>query len=142
MIRIVLAGAPLGKQRVRFTQQGARPYTPERTLSYEGRLAHAAQQIMERDDRPLVLGPLRVDLEIRMRIPNSRPLRWRLAAHNGTILPTRKPDADNVAKLLDALNLIVWGDDAQIVELHVRKLYHDSPALVVTVEEIMTGVFA
>ena len=140
MIRIVLAGAPLGKQRVRFTQEGHRPFTPEKTVNYEGRLAHEAQHVMA--GRSLLEGPLRVNLEIRMRVSPSRGLRWRLRALDGTILPTRKPDADNVAKLLDALNLIVWADDAQIIELHVRKLYHEHPALIVEVEEIKTGVFA
>jgi len=139
-IRIVLAGAPLGKQRVRFTQEGQRPFTPEKTVNYEGRLAHAAQVVM--DGRPLLTGPLRVAVEIRMRIPDSKPLRWRVQAHDNVILPTKKPDADNVAKFLDALNLIVWADDAQIVELAVRKLYHDAPGLIVEVDEILTGVFA
>jgi len=142
MITIVLAGTPLGKERVRFTQEGHRPFTPQRTVNYEGRLAHAAQIVMEQNKRPLLEGPLRVGLEIRMRIPNSKPQRWRVQALDGTILPTKKPDADNVAKLLDALNLIVWADDAQIIELHVRKRYHASPALIVTVEEILTGIFA
>lgn len=139
-IRIILAGAPLGKQRVRFTQEGHRPFTPEKTVNYEGRLAHAAQIVM--DGRPLLLGPLRVGMEIRMRIPDSKPLRWRNQAREGLILPTRKPDADNVGKMLDALNLIVWGDDCQIIELAVRKLYHDAPALIVEVDEILVGIFA
>jgi Holliday junction resolvase RusA-like endonuclease len=139
-LRIILAGTPLGKQRVRFTQANQRPFTPEKTVNYEGRLAHAAQVVM--DGRSLLTGPLRVGVEIRMRIPDSRPLRWRNQAREGSILPTKKPDADNVAKLLDALNLIVWADDAQIIELHVRKLYHDAPALIVEVDEILVGIFA
>ena len=141
MIRIVLAGAPLGKQRVRFTEEGHRPFTPQKTVNYEGRLAHAGQIVMERGGLSLLEGPLRVGLEIRMQVPSSKPLWWRTQALDGRILPTKKPDADNVAKLLDALNLIVWADDAQIIELHVTKLYHQAPALVVTVEELPTGVF-
>jgi len=140
MIRIVLAGLPLSKQRVRFTQEGHRPFTPEKTVNYEGRLAHAAQLAM--DGRPLILGPIAVDIEVRMRVPTTKSLRWRKQALAGQILPTKKPDADNVAKLLDALNLIVWGDDAQIIDLHVRKLYHDNPALLINVTEMMSGIFA
>ena len=35
---------------------------------------------------------------------------------------TFKPDADNEAKLvMDALNGLVWADDAQVVDLHVVK---------------------
>lgn len=142
MIKIVLAGAPLGKQRVRFTEEGHRPFTPQKTVNYEGRLAHAGQVAMEHAGLPLLEGPLRVGLEIRMQVPASKPQKWRTQALAGAILPTRKPDADNVAKLLDALNLIVWGDDAQIIDLHVTKRYHAAPALVVTVEELPVGVFA
>jgi Holliday junction resolvase RusA-like endonuclease len=97
---------------------------------------------MEKDNRPLIEGPIRVSLEIRMKIPVSKPKRWQEQARTGAILPTKKPDADNVAKLLDALNLIVWADDAQIIELHVVKRYHEAPALIVKVEEILTGIFA
>jgi len=142
MIRIVLAGTPLGKQRVRFTQEGHRPFTPERTVNYEGRLAHAAQVVMEKDNRPLIEGPIRVSLELRIRIPASKSLRWRTEALKGVILPTRKPDVDNCAKMLDALNLVVWADDAQIIDLHVTKRYHEAPALIVEITEILTGIFA
>jgi hypothetical protein len=47
--------------------------------------------------------------------------------------PTTKPDADNVAKLLDALNKIVWADDAQIVALHVFKHYSDRPRIEIAI---------
>lgn len=32
-----------------------------------------------------------------------------------------KPDADNIAKLMDGLNRVAWEDDAQVVHLIVRK---------------------
>ena len=139
-IRIVLAGRPMGKQRVRFTYDGGHPFTPEKTVTYEGRVAHAAQVVM--GDRPLLEGPVSVDLEIRMPVLASRPHRWRVAALEGRVLPTKKPDVDNVAKLLDALNMIVWQDDCQVCDLRVRKIYHEKPALIATVREMLTGVFA
>ena len=44
------------------------------------------------------------------------------------ILPTKKPDTDNIAKaILDALNGVAYYDDAQVVELHVVKKYSDEP---------------
>ena len=138
-VRIVLAGTPMGKQRVRFTHQGARPFTPEKTVNYEGRLAHAAQIVM--GGRPLFEGPLEVDLEIRMPIAASRPHRWRIAALDGKVFPTRKPDLDNCAKLLDALNQIVWVDDCQVVNLTLRKLYSDKPGLIAIISPKHTGVF-
>lgn len=35
----------------------------------------------------------------------------------------RKHDVDNIKGLLDALTGIVWEDDGQIVDLHIRKHY-------------------
>lgn len=139
MIRIVLAGAVMGKQRPRFTQAGQQPYTPQKTVHYEARLAYAAQQAMA--GRPLLSGPLRVDIDVRMAVPLSKPKKWRAQALAGVIRPTKKPDIDNVSKFIDALNLVVWSDDAQIAELSARKFYSESPALIVTVEKIETGVF-
>jgi Holliday junction resolvase RusA-like endonuclease len=52
--------------------------------------------------------------------------------------PTHKasrPDADNIGKQIgDALNGVVWRDDAQIVDIRVRKLYGPAARTVVTVE--------
>lgn len=128
----------MAKQRVRVTNAG-HAYTPERTVNYEARLAYAAQEVMA--GRPLLEGPLDVEVEIRMPIPASRPKKWQTAALAGTERPTKKPDADNFAKVLDALNLIVWADDSQIVDLHVRKIYHAAPAFIARVRELKEGVF-
>lgn len=139
-VLIVLAGIPMGKQRIRIAKDG-HAYTPERTVKYEGRLAYAAQQAM--GDRPLLAGPLHVRMDVYMDIPKSKPRRWREAALRGDIRPTKKPDSDNFAKMLDACNMIVWIDDSQIVDLTVSKRYSDSPRMVVEVREIEdASVFA
>lgn len=130
----------MGKQRARFTQENQRPFTPQKTVHYEARVAYEAQHAMA--GRPLLTGPLRVGIEVRMEIPASKPKKWQAQAQAGIILPTKKPDVDNVSKFIDALNLVCWHDDAQICELHARKVYHAAPALIITIEEIATGVFA
>lgn len=140
-LTITLAGPPMGKERVRVTKTG-RAYTPERTLNFEARLAHAAQQAMA--GRPLYDGPLSVVVEAFMPIAASKPKKFQAAALSGQERPTKKPDWDNVGKLLDALNLIVWQDDAQIVDGRVIKWYSQLPRLVVTVTPLkqQEGVFA
>lgn len=117
-------------------------YTPERTVNYESRLALAAQQVMT--DRPLLDGPLAVMVEIIMPVAESKPKRWRTAALAGSIRPTKKPDADNFAKMLDALNLIVWTDDSQIVDLRVTKFYGTKPSFTARISPINQeeGAFA
>lgn len=134
MIEIILAGAPMGKERVRFVKATGRTFTPERTVNYESRLAYAAQQAM--GDRPLLGGPLSVDVVAFMPIAESKPRKWKAAALAGEIRPTKKPDWDNFGKILDALNLVVWADDAQIVEGRVQKFYSDTPRMEIRVREI------
>jgi Holliday junction resolvase RusA-like endonuclease len=117
MIEIMLAGVPVGKGRPRFVKSTGRAFTPEKTARFEDRLSIAAQIAM--DGRPPLDGPLAVEVEIRMPVPLSK-----------------KPDADNFAKSLDACNMIVWIDDSQIVDLKVTKIYHEAPAFVARVREI------
>lgn len=138
IVRIELAGAPMGKERVRVTRAG-HAYTPERTVNYESRLALAAQHVM--NGRSLLEGALAVVVEAYMPIAVSKPKKWRAAALSGQIRPTKKPDADNIGKMLDALNLIAWADDAQIVDLRVTKWYGARPRLVVIVQPLPCGVF-
>lgn len=53
---------------------------------------------------------------------------------NGEKFPTRKPDADNIVKaVLDALNGSAYYDDAQVIEITVRKLFSFDEGLTVTV---------
>jgi Holliday junction resolvase RusA-like endonuclease len=51
--------------------------------------------------------------------------------------PVTKPDLDNCFKLLtDALERFLYSNDAQIVDVHMRKSYGESPCIRVTIEEL------
>ena len=135
MIEIVLDGKPLGKERVRFVKATGRTFTPERTVNYESRLALAGQTVM--NGRPLLVGPLALEVTSFVPIPASKPKKWQAAALAGEHRPTTKPDIDNVCKAAcDALNLVVWTDDAQIVEATLKKFYSDRPRLVLRAWEL------
>ena len=55
---------------------------------------------------------------------------------DGLIRPTKKPDWDNIGKVVcDALNGIAYRDDAQIVDSMVRKFYGEVPRVVVIIRE-------
>lgn len=131
MIIITLAGKPLAKQRIKIGFGTA--FTPERTVNYEGQLAAAAQAVMA--GRPPLTGPLAVHLEIRLPVPPSWSKKKQLAARNGLLRPTARPDFDNFAKMCDALNHIVWVDDAQVCEFSFVKRYSDMPGATWTVIE-------
>jgi Holliday junction resolvase RusA-like endonuclease len=133
VIEIVLLGAPRGKERPRLTKAG-HVYTPEKTRNYEAALKYAAQQVM--GDRQPVAGPLMVDMRVVMPISPSWPKKRQEAARAGLERPTKKPDWDNFGKVIDALNLVVWIDDGQIVQGSVSKFYGDKPGMWIKVEEV------
>ena len=133
IVQFTVTGRPLAKGRVRFTKTG-HAFTPERTVGFEGKLALAAQQAM--DGRPPVEGPVAVTLEVLLPIAVSWSKKKREEAMVGRLRPTGRPDLDNFAKMLDALNMVVWNDDAQIVELVVFKRYSEAPQLAITVDTI------
>lgn len=57
-------------------------------------------------------------------IPKSTSKKARTAMLSGQTYPTKKPDVDNVVKIvLDALNGFAWHDDAQVIDLHISKTY-------------------
>jgi Holliday junction resolvase RusA-like endonuclease len=107
-----------------------------KTARYEDRLAWAAQIVMA--GRPLLEGALIVAMDIYRIVPASKPRKWREAALRDEIRPITKPDYDNYAKILDALNRVVWVDDSQIVDSRVRKFYSDRPRIEIRVDNLST----
>ena len=84
----------------------------------------------------LKVGPVKVWINADFRIPKSVSKRKREAMVAGHIRPTRKPDADNIAKVVcDALNGLAWHDDSQVVMLHVEKRFAEEPEVCVTITE-------
>lgn len=133
MIEITLAGEPVGKGRPRFSRKSGTVYTPEKTARFEERLGWAAQQAMR--GHTLLDGPLRVRMDAYVSIPKSMKKTVRAGALMGLVRPIKKPDADNFAKMLDALNKVVWVDDSQIVSLQVEKHYSDEPRMVIKISD-------
>lgn len=139
-------GVPVGKGRARSSsrivrgQDGkakvtTRHYTPAKTANYEEAVALIAKSAM-RSREPLQ-GALQATLTVGMPIPRSWSQKKRLAAAQGEVWPTVKPDSDNVAKaVLDACNGIVFGDDSQVVRLLVVKQYAIEPGVSVQIEAV------
>lgn len=136
VIAFTIPGKPVAKGRARSTPlmrngrpvigKGGRPivtqYTPEPTVRYENLVRLAAQQAMA-GKVPLESA---VDLTVRafLPIPSSWSLKKQRAAALGEIMPTKKPDLDNVLKAIkDGANGVAWRDDAQVVDCCTKKRY-------------------
>ena len=130
MIAFTIPGAPQGKARARTCRNG-HTYTPDNTVLYENlvkteflRQCGRGQRIRSDDTRRAI------SMQITAVYPDpaSYPKLDKVAALAGDLLPTKKPDADNVAKVIaDALNGLAYDDDAQITDLSVLKRYGEEP---------------
>lgn len=127
LVVISMLGEPCGKQRVKFSRKFGRAYTPIQTVNTESALRILAQEAMA-GSRPLE-GPIKLEMTAYFSIPASWSAKKKLLAKNGGILPTKRPDADNILKLVDSFNNIVWRDDAQITYAIITKTYSDIPSL-------------
>ncbi len=135
MIAFHVPGQPCGKQRARVLKSG-RSYTPAKTVAYEAHVRGSARSAGMVPEKPLE-GPLALHLDIAVTIPRSWSKAKRERALAGVLLPTGKPDIDNIAKALgDALNRVMWCDDAQVVSLQAGKRYSLSPGVWVRVEVV------
>ena len=133
-LTIEVPGDPQGKGRPRAGKSPTGKtvvYTPAKTRAYEKQIAWLAFLAMK--GRPILEGPVWVHIVAMFHIP----VRWSKAdrerAARGATWHTSKPDADNVAKMLDGLNGIVWADDSQIADLRVVKRYSANPRMVISI---------
>ena len=134
-----MLGVPVAKGRPRFAKATGHTYTPEKTRNFEAALKYAAEQVM--GGKPPLAGPISLEIDVKLPISASWTKKQQAAARSGALRPTKKPDFDNYAKTVDALNMVVWQDDGQVVEATVRKTYSDKPGMWIKVNEIGEGVF-
>lgn len=124
-------GNPQGKARARTTKFGT--YTPEKTVLYENLIKVCYRQVSDY----LSDKPLHITIEAVFEPVKSVSKVQREAMLSGLIKPTKKPDIDNIAKVvLDALNGVAYRDDTQVIELDLIKSYGPFAKLNVIVREV------
>lgn len=135
-INFTVMGEPKGKGRPRFCRNTGHAITPKDTVNYETLVkmeyTQACGELMFPDDAML-------DMRIKAyySIPKSASKKRHAAMLGGDIRPTKKPDMDNVIKIIaDALNKIAYRDDTQIVDCQVRKFYSEKPRVEVMIQTI------
>lgn len=129
---IEIPGKAMGKQRPKMGRFGV--YTPKKTVSYENLVKTL---FIEKYGQPVLTGYIRAEITIYYEIPKSTSKKRSEAMLRGIIKPDKKPDCDNVAKIiLDSLNKIAYSDDKQITQLSVFKEYKEKSSVVVKISEI------
>lgn len=134
MLTFTVPGEPRGKGRPRFSRNGT-VYTDSKTRAYENKIVDCyrdANGAMRAADPAFVA----VDVVAYLPIPR-RSTKAQVAGMIGKeILPSKKPDVDNILKIvLDALNGIAYKDDSRVYRASCVKYYASDPHLEITIEE-------
>ena len=137
-IKFSVPGQPFGKQRPKFSSTGVyvKTYTPDKTVSYENLVKlmyqQAAKGKMFSEEEALD-----VRIIAYYEIPKSISKKKRKAMLEHRLRPTKKPDWDNIGKIVcDSLNKVAYHDDSAVVDAQVRKFYSENPRVDVTIRVV------
>ena len=135
-VRFTVLGEPKGKGRPRFSTQTGRAFTPKQTVNYET-LVHTEYMVQCKGFRFPDDAMLDMRILAYYSIPKSGSKKVKAQKLANVIRPTKKPDMDNVVKMVaDALNRVAYKDDTQIVDCQCRKFYSDNPRVEVIIKEV------
>ena len=143
-----IPGEPEGKKRPRYSRKTGVMYTPSETVSYEkyvkecfyqqgGKRLPDTKTVKSGDRDVLCDQAYKVEIWAFLKPSESVPMFRKALMLLNAILPTKKPDIDNIGKIiLDGLNGAAWHDDKAVTELTVHKVYGDVPRVVVEINEL------
>lgn len=119
-IRFTIPGQPMGK--------GGSSFTTASSLGYENLVKNACIEKCEQRQADYA-GPVAVDITAFYPFPSSYTNKKHEEIWGGA-RPVKKPDLDNIAKIiLDALNDVAWQDDKQVVCMVLTKKYAEVPCV-------------
>lgn len=142
-ITFVIPGPPKGKARARTFYNSKlgrmQSITPDGTVLYENLIKTNYTEVAEDEDFKGYFDkePLTMAVTAVYEIPKSTSKKKVKLMQEGLERPCKKPDIDNIAKVVcDALNKVAYGDDTQICDMILRKRYTrkgENPHVIVTV---------
>ena len=134
---IWIPGDPVAKGRPRASRRGRGVvmHTPKKTADHEKRIQAIARRAWN-GEAPFD-GPLLVEfLPVFGRTQAQEGKRW----NPGALWHQKRPDLDNLAKVIDALNGIAFRDDGQISKIQASKVRAPrawkEPGTVITVSQL------
>lgn len=127
---------PQQQERPRATGRGRfiRVYDPPKTAKFKRELKQLATEMYH--DAPLE-GEIYLKVAFYRKIQKSISKKEHDRRASGEHRPIVKADLSNYLKSFeDALNGVIWTDDATIVELNTSKWYADNPRIEIEVKEL------
>lgn len=132
-------GKPQGKARARTVYNKnlnhSVSYTPDNNLLYENLIKTMYIQHAKgvRFDKEV---PVKLSIVARFLPPKSTSKKKQQQMLSGEVLPLKKPDMDNIVKVVaDALNGVAYHDDTQIASVTAKKVYSAVEGLDIIVGE-------
>lgn len=127
-------GSIQGKARPRMNTRTGRAYTPTKTKLYEYSLRQWF--CMNYPNFKPIEGRVKVSIIAYFEIPKSTSKKKEAEMLSNNISPTKKPDIDNIVKIvLDGMNKFAFKDDTQVIKLDVEKRYAENPRMYIKIEE-------
>ena len=127
-------GKITGKGRPRVNTNTGIAYTPTKTRDYEELIQQYFLLNYSRN-KPF---ENRVSIKIiaYFGLPKTANKKEQEEMLNSNISPTKKPDIDNIAKIvLDGLNGLAFIDDLQVTKIELEKVYSKEEKIYVKIEE-------
>ena len=123
-----------GKARPRVNSYTGIVYTPNNTKDYENLIK---QFFVIKYPRYIPFeNRVHISIVAYFKIPKNTSKKNENLMLENSISPTKKPDIDNVVKIvLDALNKMAFKDDNQVTKIDVEKRYGEKEKIVIRIEE-------
>ena len=142
MISLTIPGQPVAKQSAKYRSVKLKSgksfvmaYTPKKIINYEVFIKELFA-IKYPNFTPWEGAVLSVIVAY-LTIPKSKSKKQKELMRQGKILPTVRPDEDNIKKPInDALEGLAYKNDSQIVSSRFDKYYSENPRVELTLEEI------
>ena len=139
-LKFTVMGEPCAQGRPRFSTFGGyvKAIDPAKSRNQKAFIKYLATTAAKQQGWVYTYLPIHVEIIAYMGIPKSKSKKWRTAAICGRERPTKKPDTDNIFKLVtDALSGVIYADDKQIVSCRVQKWYSEEPRTEVKITEVI-----
>jgi len=129
-----MIGDIVGKARPRMNTRTGRAYTPTNTKLYEYSLRQSF--IIKYPYFKQIESRVKVIIIAYFGITKNTSKKREAEMLQENISPTKKPDADNIIKIvLDAMNKFAFKDDTQVTKLQIEKKYDKTPRIYIKIEE-------
>ena len=134
MYEFEMIGSIVGKARPRMNTRTGKAYTPTNTINYEYFLRQWF--IRKYPNFKPIDGRVKVSIIAYFEVPKSTSKKKEAEMLSNSISPTKKPDIDNIVKIvLDGMNKFAFKDDTQVIKLEVEKKYAETPRISIKIEE-------